>query len=149
MDLPVFGTVLAMLVQGALALGLMWRLGFVRVPMIVRGEVPIRDIATSRAGWPEHERALSNAVDNQFQLPLLFYLGCGLSLFMGPSGLTLALAWLFVISRYIHAAIHITDNNVIRRFWAFTVGLVVLTLLWLVLMGQVLIVALAVSRGAL
>lgn len=149
MDLPVFGTVLAMLTQGALALGLMWRLGFVRVPMIIRGEVRIRDIATSRSGWPEHERALSNAVDNQFQLPLLFYLGCGLTLFMSPSWLTLVLAWLFVLSRYVHAAIHITDNNVVRRFWAFSFGLAVLTLFWLVLMGQVLIVALAVSRGAL
>jgi hypothetical protein len=149
MDLPVFGTVLAMLVQGALALGLMWRLGFVRVPMIMRGDVPLRDIATSRAGWPEPERAVSNAVDNQFQLPLLFYLGCGLSLFMSPSWLTLGLAWLFVVSRYVHAAIHITDNNVVRRFWAFSVGLVALTLFWLVLAAQVLVVAFAVSRGAL
>lgn len=149
MNLPVFGTVLAMLTQGALALGLVWWLGFVRVPMIVKGEVRIRDIALSRAGWPERENRISNAVDNQFQLPVLFYLACGLSLFMSPSWLTLLLAWIFVLSRYVHAAIHVTDNNVVRRFWAFTVGLGVLTLFWLVLLGQVLVVALAVGRGAL
>lgn len=131
----------AMLAQGALALALLWYLGAIRVPMIVRGEVRIRDIAVSRQGWPERERQISNAVDNQFQLPVLFYLACGLALALGPSWVTLALAWGFVVSRYVHAAIHITDNNVIRRFWAFTVGLGLLTLLWLVVAAHLIAAA--------
>jgi len=131
----------AMLAQGALALALLWYLGTIRVPMIVRGEVRIRDIAVSRQGWPERERQISNAVDNQFQLPVLFYLACGLALALGPSWVTLALAWGFVVSRYVHAAIHITDNNVIRRFWAFTVGLGLLTLLWLVVAAHLIAAA--------
>ena len=42
----------ALLLQGALALAIMFYLGFVRVPLIARGDVHLRDIALSRSGWP-------------------------------------------------------------------------------------------------
>ncbi len=141
MDGIAVALIVAMLAQGALALGLVWYLGSIRIPMILRGEVSIRDIALSRQGWPEREKQVSNAVDNQFQLPLLFYVACGLALALGPTWFDLGLAWAFVISRYLHAAIHITDNNVIRRFWAYTVGLGILTVFWLVLVLQLMAVA--------
>ncbi len=141
MDGIAVALIVAMLAQGALALGLVWYLGSIRIPMILRGEVSIRDIALSRQGWPEREKQVSNAVDNQFQLPLLFYVACGLALALGPTWFDLGLAWAFVVSRYLHAAIHITDNNVIRRFWAYTVGLGILTVFWLVLVLQLMAVA--------
>jgi len=141
MDGIAVALIVAMLAQGALALGLVWYLGSIRIPMILRGEVSIRDIALSRQGWPEREKQVSNAVDNQFQLPVLFYVACGLALALGPTWFDLGLAWAFVISRYLHAAIHITDNNVIRRFWAYTVGLGILTVFWLVLVLQLMAVA--------
>ena len=141
MDGMAVALIVAMLAQGALALGLLWYLGSIRIPMILRGEVSIRDIALSRQGWPEREKQVSNAVDNQFQLPLLFYVACGLALALGPTWFDLGLAWSFVVSRYLHAAIHITDNNVIRRFWAYTVGLGILTVFWLVLVLQLMAVA--------
>jgi hypothetical protein len=141
MDGMAVALIVAMLAQGALALGLVWYLGSIRIPMILRGEVSIRDIALSRQGWPEREKQVSNAVDNQFQLPLLFYVACGLALALGPTWFNLGLAWAFVVSRYLHAAIHITDNNVIRRFWAYTVGLGILTVFWLVLVLQLMAVA--------
>lgn len=141
MDGIAVALIVAMLAQGALALGLVWYLGSIRIPMILRGEVSIRDIALSRQGWPEREKQVSNAVDNQFQLPVLFYVACGLALALGPTWFDLGLAWAFVVSRYLHAAIHITDNNVIRRFWAYTVGLGILTVFWLVLVLQLMAVA--------
>lgn len=141
MDGMAVALIVAMLAQGALALGLVWYLGSIRIPMILRGEVSIRDIALSRQGWPEREKQVSNAVDNQFQLPLLFYVACGLALALGPTWFNVVLAWAFVVSRYLHAAIHITDNNVIRRFWAYTVGLGILTVFWLVLVLQLMAVA--------
>ena len=84
MDGIAVALIVAMLAQGALALGLVWYLGSIRIPMILRGEVSIRDIALSRQGWPEREKQVSNAVDNQFQLPLLFYVACGLALAQHP-----------------------------------------------------------------
>lgn len=142
MNVVAIGLIAAVLAQGTLALGLIWFLGFVRIPMIMRGEVRIRDIALAREGWPEREKKVSNAFDNQFQLPVLFYAAAGVSLLLGASWLSLLLAWAFVVSRYVHAAIHMTDNNVIRRFWTYTVGLGILTFYWLALIVQVVALAL-------
>lgn len=121
----------AILAQGALALGLLWYLGIIRIPMVMRGEVRIEDIALERKAWPKREWQASNAFDNQFQLPMLFYIGAGLALYFGPTSLEVALAWLFVATRYVHAFVHITDNHVIRRFAAYFAGLVLLCMFWL------------------
>lgn len=121
----------AVLAQGALALGLLFYLGSIRVPMIVRGEVRTEAIAVNREGWPKREWQVSNAFDNQFQLPVLFYVAAALALYFGPTLLEVGLAWLFVITRYVHAFIHITDNHVIRRFTAYVAGLVLLCIFWL------------------
>jgi hypothetical protein len=49
----------------------------------------------------------------------------------GNSLVTVVLAWLFVLSRYLHAAIHVTTNHMRYRPMAFLVGYIVLGLLWL------------------
>ena len=121
----------AILAQGALALGLLWYLGTIRIPMVMKGEVRIDDIALERKGWPKREWQASNAFDNQFQLPMLFYVGAGLALYFGPTLLEIVLAWLFVVSRYVHALVHVTDNHVVRRFAAYFVGLLLLSVFWL------------------
>ncbi|MDF2983212.1 MAG: hypothetical protein K0Q69_2984 [Devosia sp.] len=126
-----FWLIAAILAQGALALGLLWYLGAIRIPMVMKGEVRIDDIALERKGWPKREWLASNAFDNQFQLPVLFYVGAGLALYFGPTLLEIVLAWLFVVSRYAHAFVHVTDNHVIRRFAAYFVGLLLLCVFWL------------------
>lgn len=141
MDSATAWLIAAMLAQGALALALVWYLGTIRVPMVMRGEVKVRDIALTRSGWPQRENKVSNAFDNQFQLPVLFYIGCGLAIHFGAGWFDAVLAWLFVVLRYVHAGIHITDNDVVRRFTAYTAGLAVLTLFWIVLVVRLLIVS--------
>lgn len=121
----------AILAQGALALGLLWYLGTIRLPMVMKGEVRIDDIALERKAWPKREWQASNAFDNQFQLPVLFYVGAGLALYFGPTAFEVVLAWLFVVTRYVHAFVHVTDNHVIRRFAAYFAGLAILCVLWL------------------
>jgi hypothetical protein len=121
----------AILAQGALALGLLWYLGTIRIPMVMKGEVRIDDIALERKGWPKRVWQASNAFDNQFQLPVLLYVGAGLALYFSPTLIEAVLAWLFVLSRYVHAFVHVTDNHVIRRFTAYFLGLVVLCAFWL------------------
>ncbi|MDB5542089.1 MAG: hypothetical protein JWQ89_3816 [Devosia sp.] len=133
--------VAAILAQGGLALGLLWYLGTIRLPMVARGEVKIGDIALSREGWPERERKVSNAFDNQFQLPVLFYVACLLAIGFGANLLEVLLALAFVVSRYVHAFIHVTTNHVVRRFWAHFAGLVVLCLLWLDLLVRLICLA--------
>ncbi len=131
----------AMLLQGALGLAIVVYLGSIRIPMIMRGEVRVDRIALDRGGWPERERRVSNAFDNQFQLPVLFYLAGGLAILFGPSWFEVLLAWLFVGSRYVHAAIHIRDNHVVRRFIAYCVGLATLIVFWLDLGVRLLLAA--------
>jgi hypothetical protein len=131
----------ALLLQGALALGLIWYLGSIRIPLITAGKVRIGDIALSHEAWPDREKQISNAFDNQFQLPVLFYVGSFAALYFGPTWLEVLLVWLFVISRYVHAVIHVTDNHVIRRFWAYLVGLSVLCILWLDLAIRLILIA--------
>lgn len=137
--------VAALLAQGGLVLVLLVRLGMVRVPMITRGEVKIRDIALDRAGWPEHERKLSNAFDNQFQLPVLFYAAAILALLFTATWLEALLAWAFVVSRIVHATIHVTTNNVVRRFYAYAVGFALLSLFWLDLLVRLVVLALDIA----
>lgn len=123
--------VAAMLGQGAIALLLLFVLGTIRVPMVARGEMPVGRVALSREPWPEHEKKVSNAFDNQFQLPALFYVACGLALYFGPILFEVVLAWLFVLSRIVHAFIFATRNRVYRRFFAYTFGYAMLCLFWL------------------
>src|SRR5262249_45817463 len=114
--------VAAMLAQGAIALLLLLVLGAIRVPMVARGDLPIDRIALSREPWPEEEKRVSNAFDNQFQLPVLFYVACGLALYFAPTIIEVVLAWLFVLSRIVHAVVFATRNNVYQRFFAYSFG---------------------------
>jgi hypothetical protein len=121
----------AVLVQGALALVVLALLGNVRLPLIAGGNVHIADVALSRDAWPDRAKQVSNAFDNQFQLPVLFYVAGGLALYFQPSLLEVVLAWLFVVLRIAHAAIFVTTNHVVRRFTAYAIGYGVLVLFWL------------------
>ena len=127
----------AMQLQGVIALVLLWMLGSIRLPLVGSGAIDIADIALSRDPWPKREKQIANAFDNQFQLPVLFYVACGLALYLGAGLLEVALAWCFLLSRLVHAAIFVTTNNVVRRFTAYTAGFVVLIVFWVDLIVRV------------
>jgi len=120
-------------VQVALTFGLLMWTGAARVGAIRRGEVKVEDIALGQDAWPPRVRQISNSYHNQFQLPLLFYLACGLALLSGKvSSLLVLLAWGFVAARIVHAVIHTTSNVVRQRFVAFLVGTSLLVVIWVV-----------------
>ncbi|RVC58712.1 MAG: hypothetical protein EOS65_24625 [Mesorhizobium sp.] len=74
---------------------------------------------------------VANNLINQFELPVLFHALC-LALFVtnGVNYLTLALAWIFILSRYVHAWVHLSSNNLRHRSRVFFFGAVVLLLAW-------------------
>jgi hypothetical protein len=124
--LPVF-------VQVALTFALLMRLGNVRVGSLNAGKTNVRDIALGESNWPPEVAQVGNCFNNQFQLPVLFYVLVVLALFLHKADLLFViLSWVFVISRIVHAGIHITSNNVTHRFSAYTVGLLVLILMWVI-----------------
>ncbi len=131
----------AMLTQGAIALVLVLIMGSIRVPMVASGRMRMGDIALSREPWPEHEKRVSNTFDNQFQLPVLFYVACGISLFLGSIWIEAVVAGLFVASRIVHAAIFAWRNHVPSRFATYTIGLGLLILFWLELIARVFFIA--------
>lgn len=80
---------------------------------------------------PEYIAVTTRAFNNQFELPVLFYVACVLYLFLMPYDLPgLVLAWLFVFSRYIHAYIHLSYNHVIHRMLAFLFGFICVLAMW-------------------
>ena len=124
----------------ALAFGVLVLLGSVRVPLVTSRKVRFKDIALNDEGWPARARQLSNAFDNQLQLPVFFYVAATLTLITGGAGwLEVMIGAVFVILRFIHAAIHVSDNNIPRRFFAYSAGFFVLVLYWLVLAVRVVI----------
>lgn len=74
---------------------------------------------------------VSNNIANQFEVPILFYVLCLVAYSLNVAGtLAVTLAWLFAISRYAHAYVHINSNYVPIRLRLFLVGcLVLLTML--------------------
>ena len=88
---------------------------------------------------PQTSLFVKNSLASQFELPVLFYIAC-LSLHVtgGDGWLAVVLAWLFTLSRYAHAFIHVTTNRIRQRQPAFTAGFVALIGLWVVFAVHVL-----------
>ena len=82
---------------------------------------------------PEETRFLRNNLTNQFELPVLFIAGCIALYVTGhATAVPVALAWLFVLLRLVHAFIHLGRHHRMRyRIPAFIAGYVVNVLLWL------------------
>ncbi len=134
--------VLAIFAQVLLILIILLLMGRERVPRVRSGEIPVADIAVERTAYPLKARLLSNSFDNQFQLPVLFYVAAILSLVFTTIGwVEIVFAWLFVALRYAHAFVHVTSNHVYHRFVLYTAGLAVLALLWLWLLLRLLLLA--------
>ena len=120
-------------VQVILTFAIMLWMGRLRIDAVRAGTVHMRDIALDHSNYPPEIQQVSNAFRNQFELPVLFYLVSVLSLFTARSSLTLVvLAWVFVVTRILHALIHVTTNNVPRRFFTYFAGAAVLMLMWIV-----------------
>jgi hypothetical protein len=112
----------------------------VRVGAIRRGEVHMRDIALREQNWGKRETQIANAYHNQLELPLLFY-GLMILAWITKQAdlLFVVMAWVFVLLRVLHAAIHVTSNNVPRRYMAFVAGAIVLMVMWLVFIVRILL----------
>lgn len=119
-------------VQVALTFVLFLWMGRLRIHDIRSGAVRPADIVLGQPNWSTKTTQVINAFRNQFELPVLFYLVSVLALFTARAGTTLvALAWLFVVTRLLHALIHVTTNNLRRRALLYAAGGFVLIAMWL------------------
>ncbi|WAC27028.1 MAPEG family protein [Ancylobacter sp. SL191] len=122
--LPVF-------VQVALTFAVLFRLGTVRLRAVRAGRVKRARVLFDESGWPVEVRQVSNAFRNQFEVPVLFYALVAFALITRQAdGLFVGLSWIFVLSRIVHAGVHVTSNALSIRFPAYMVGVLVLLLMW-------------------
>ncbi len=116
----------------ALTFVVWWRMYFARVGQMKRERIHPQKVATSAQATAllTDSRAADN-FRNLFELPVLFYLALVVADRLGMvDGISLALAWAFVMLRVVHSAIHVTYNRVMHRFAAYVAGGMVLWLLW-------------------
>jgi hypothetical protein len=94
--------------------------------------VRAQDIAIDNTRWPERIRKYANCYGNQFELPVVFYVLCLISHTTRTADLIFViLAWIFVITRIVHAFIH-TGSNVVRlRGGVFGLGFIVIVIMTL------------------
>jgi hypothetical protein len=124
--LPVFVLV-------ALPFILLFWMGKERRGALVSRDVQMKDIALDEPNWPKKATQLGNCLKNQFEFPLLFYVLIALALPLRQVDLLLVLlSWVFVVTRYVHAGIFVTSNDVRTRSLAFFAGVLVLLAMWIV-----------------
>jgi hypothetical protein len=122
--LPVF-------VQIGLTFALLLSMVSVRTRALKGREVSLRDIALGQPNWPTRATQIGNCFKNQFELPLLFYALIALAFPIRHADLVIVmLSWVFVVTRFAHAGIFVSSNNVQRRSLAWFAGVLVLFAMW-------------------
>jgi hypothetical protein len=110
---------------------LLWMAG-ARRGALVGGETKIRDIALGQQNWPIRATQIGNCYRNQFELPVLFYALIALALPLRHADLVIVmLSWVFVVTRFVHAGIFVSSNDLGRRSLAWFAGVLVLLAMWL------------------
>ncbi|MDX2258453.1 MAG: MAPEG family protein [Hyphomicrobiaceae bacterium] len=123
---------LPLLAQVTLTLAILVALGFARVRDLTARKVhPDKVALAGPEAWSEGPQKLAACYRNQLELPVLFYVA-GLFAFSARlvDAVLLGAAFVFVASRFVHAAIHIGPNRVRPRFYAFLVGVAALAVMW-------------------
>ncbi len=129
----------------ALYVFLIW---FSTVYMFLKRVKSIRAGETSRKYFkalmgdlpPEKVVVVGRHYDNQFQLPMLFFITCVLHIQIGMVNLvTVILAWAFIASRVAHSFILLGSNVLSKRVAAFAFGWLLVLLLWIQILYFVLL----------
>jgi hypothetical protein len=112
-----------------------WALGLhmfrTRVRAVKAGEVSPKYFRAYAGEQPDRLAIVGQHYDNQFQLPILYLVTGAFFLAMGTeNGLTVILAWAFVLSRFAHSREHLGRNHVLRRAAAFFFGWLIVILMW-------------------
>ena len=111
----------------ALLLGMV----FSRRNALVSRETKIRDIALGEPNWPVRATQIGNCYSNQFELPVLFYVLIAIALPLRHADLIIViLSWVFVVTRFLHAGVFVTSNDLGRRSTIWLVGVLVLLAMW-------------------
>lgn len=123
--LPVFVLV-------GLAFALLLGMASARTRALTTRETSLKDIALGQQNWPTRATQIGNCFSNQFEVPVLFYILIAIALPLRHADLVIVLlSWVFVVTRFAHAGIFVTSNNVRHRGLVWFSGVLVLFAMWL------------------
>ena len=121
-----------MIVQALLTMAVYFVMFSRRKAAVRTGEAKLGDFSVPVE--PAGSSTAARNLVNQYELPVLFYVVC-LSLYVtnGAHWLAVIIAWVFAISRILHAVVHLGSNELRLRMLAFAIGFIAVLLLWLIL----------------
>lgn len=123
--IPVFGHL-------ALILFLFVIVSVKRMQAVGQGEIKTDDLAY-KSNEPEASRRWVNNLNNQFEVPTLFYALIALLYATGSvNWIYTSLAFVFLFGRLIHTFVQVTGDNVGLRGKVFTINFLALVCMWLV-----------------
>ncbi len=121
---PVFLHVLLTFVVGAFTLQ-------ARIEAVRKGKARLKEIALNTNAWPEKSLKLGNNLNNQFQVPVIWYACCALLLVTGKADwVAVALSWAFIVTRILHSLEHSGRNVIMRRMPLFLAGYACVIAMW-------------------
>ena len=96
-----------------------------RIPFLQRGKIDLNRLTAAELARisPPAVANPSDNLKNLFEVPILFY---ALALYLYVShrvdATYVTAAWIFVVFRALHSAVHCTINIVILRFWLYCIS---------------------------
>ncbi len=138
MDLTIKIAIFSMVAQVVLTMVIFIRIGKARTASLVNGDLHIRDIALSNDAWPDNVKKLGNNLQNQFETPIMFYTAVVLMAALSLDNWIIAsAAVVYVGLRVLHHIVHTGKNHVPTRFKVFVFGLGALSVMWIALVIDV------------
>ena len=103
------------------------------------GAIKFSYFKTYEGEVPDYILVSRQTLKNQFELPIFFYFLISIILvFDKVSQLDLILAWIFVVSRYLHCYIRLSSNYVPYRGKIFQLSMLILIVWWISFLYKVL-----------
>jgi len=129
-----------MLTQAGVMLLITLWLAWARVGSVVRGKVDLNDVVKN--GWQGWIKNAGDNYSNNYEAPILFFILSFIFLALEfathvsvISKSIVVLAWIFVVSRILHAIVHLSFNHILTRFLLFLSGIICLIILLFMAFG--------------
>ncbi len=138
MTLPMILAPLFVLVLMTFVIGVL--MGARRATPLTSGALKPEDVSLRQPNWPKAALQAGYSFQNQFELPVLFYVLTILAIIAKHADfLFVVMAWIFVLSRIAHAIVHCTSNNIRARGPLFGIGAIVLMIMWLIFIVRIML----------
>lgn len=128
---PMFAMVVLTFVVGAITLRS-------RIRAVANRDITFKYFRLMQGEAPDYMVKPARHFVNLFETPTLYYAACLAGVVTQTTNdFMLAMAWIFVILRVAHAAIHIGNNDVRPRMFVFLGSFVVIMVMWIAILVHI------------